>query len=390
MYRDRDGAVVVHGGGPSAVLNASLVGIIDECRRSTRLRRLYGARWGAPGLLEEGWIDLLAPPPALLDRIRRSPGSALGSSRRAFTPEHAAEAMKRFERDGIGTVFFTGGNGSMKTALLLHRADPSLTVIGVPKTVDNDLAGTDRCPGYGSAARFYALAVRDIGADNRALPSPVTIVEVIGRNAGWVTAATALARSRDDDAPHLIYLPERPPTLEQMCDDVRRTHARLGRAVVTVCEGLRDPAGQPFGADLDRPGSPQHELASNLGQTLARRISAATGLRVRSEKPGLLGRACSFAVSEADAADAYRCGAAAVQCASRGESGVMISLLPGTGTGTVELSRVAGVERLLPQTWIAGSGCDVTNEFLDYASPLVGPVEPLALFETEPAFPHRP
>jgi 6-phosphofructokinase 1 len=277
---------------------------------------------------------------------------------------------------GAGTVFFTGGNGSMKTALLLHSAS-SLTVIGVPKTVDNDLAETDRSPGFGSAARFYAHAVRDIGADNRALPAPVTIVEVIGRNAGWVTGATALARSRPDDAPHLIYFPERPPTLDQICRDVVAVHARLGRAVVAVCEGLRDPDGNPFGADVDRVGNRQHELASNLGHSLARAVSAATGLRVRSEKPGLLGRSCSLAVSAVDAEDSYRCGFDAVLAAERGERGVMIALTPSGATRSVPLEAVAGRERLLPAEWIAESGNDASAELVQYIQRLAGPVEAL-------------
>ncbi len=376
---ENDAAIVVHGGGPSAVLNASLVGIIDACRSSKRIRRLYGARSGAPGLLADDWIDLTSLPAGLLERIRRAPGSVLGSSRRPFDQTHLPPALERFREQGIGTVFFTGGNGSMKTALLLHNAAPELTVLGVPKTVDNDLAGTDRCPGFGSAARFYAQAVRDIGADNRALPSPVTIVEVIGRNAGWVTGATALARSRPDDAPHLIYFPECPPTLDQICADVKEAYAKWGRAVVAVCEGLRDPDGNPFGADLDRAGNRQHELASNLGHSLARAVSSITGLRVRSEKPGLLGRSCSFAVSEADALDSYRCGYEAVVAADRGESGVMIALEPGDGFSTVPLRNVAGVERLVPREWIAASGNDAAPEFIRYVAPLAGPIEALPI-----------
>jgi 6-phosphofructokinase len=371
-----DAAVVVHGGGPSAVLNASLIGIIDACRHSKRIRRLYGARFGALGLLNEDWIDLGAFQDELRQQIRRAPGSVLGSSRRAFESGHIHGVLERCEARGVSTVFFTGGNGSMKTALLLHGSS-ALTVIGVPKTVDNDLAETDRSPGFGSAARFYAHAVRDIGADNRALPAPVTIVEVIGRNAGWVTGATALARARPDDAPHLIYFPERPPTLDQICKDVLAVHARLGRAVVAVCEGLRDPDGNPFGADVDRQGNRQHELAANLGHSLARAVSAATGLRVRSEKPGLLGRSCSLAVSEVDAQDSYRCGFDAVQAADRGERGTMIALTPSGETHTVPLEKVAGFERLLPRDWIVPAGNDAAAELIRYASRLAGPIEPL-------------
>ena len=368
-----DGAVVVHGGGPSAVLNASLVGIIDACRES-KIRRLYGARFGALGLLQDDWLDLGAISSDLLERIGRAPGSVLGSSRQVFDRGHASRVLERLDQRGIGAVFFTGGNGSMKTARLLQEA---VTVIGVPKTVDNDLTGTHHCPGFGSAAKFFAHAVRDIGADNRALPSPVTIVEVIGRNSGWVVGATALARSRRFDAPHLIYFPERPPTLDQVCCDVTAVFREIGRVVVAVCEGLRDPEGNPFGADLDRAGNRQHELASNLGYSLARAVSLKTGIRVRCEKPGLLGRSCSFAVSAADRVDSYRCGYEAVRAAERGESGVMIALEPCGQIGTVPLEAVAGIERLVPAAWIGPRGNDVAPEFLDYAAPLAGPVEAL-------------
>jgi 6-phosphofructokinase 1 len=376
---ENDAAIVVHGGGPSAVLNASLVGIIDACRSSKRISRLYGARSGAPGLFADDWVELEPLSSEMLQRIRRAPASVLGSSRRVFDQTHVAPALERFRERGIGTVFFTGGNGSMKTALLLHEAATELTVIGVPKTVDNDLAGTDHCPGFGSAARFYAQAVRDIGADNRALPSPVTIVEVIGRNAGWVVGATALARSRPDDAPHLIYFPEHPPTLDRICGDVEEVYGKWGRVVAAVCEGLRDPDGNPFGADLDRAGNRQHELASNLAHSLARAVSTITGLRVRSEKPGLLGRSCSFAVSEADALDSYRCGYEAVAAAERGESGVMIGLGPIDEIFTVPLRQVAGFERLVPREWIAAPGNDAAPELIRYIAPLAGPIEALPI-----------
>ena len=264
---------------------------------------------------------------------------------------------------------------------LAEREHPDLRVIGVPKTVDNDLMVTDHSPGFGSAARFYALATRDIGEDNRALRSPVTIVETIGRNAGWVAGATALARRDTDDAPHLIYLPERPPTIEAICQDVASRVERLGRAVVVACEGLRNPDGVPFGAALDQAGSARHELAQNLGHVLAQRISVMTGIRARSEKPGLLGRSCSFAVSSVDSAESYRCGRAAVEAAVAGCAGVMVALRRVSSdpylceTFPAPLASVANAERLVPDRWIAPSGADVTPEFVQHVRPLASPIE---------------
>ena len=381
--RKAEGGVIVHGGGPTAVLNASLAGVVAASREGGP-RRLYGARFGVNGLTTGDWIDLSNLSAAEIEAVRAAPGSVLGSSRRKVEPEDADRLLSLLKENRIDRVFYTGGNGSMGTALLLQRAaaiaHPDLRVIGIPKTIDNDLAATDHSPGFGSAARFFAHALRDIGADNRSLPPPVSIVEVLGRNAGWVVGATALARSRPDDPPHLIYLPERPPTIERICADIQDVHQQFGFAVVAVCEGLRDPRGEPFGADVDRPGSKRHELAANLGHTLARAVTERTGLRARSEKPGLLGRSSSLAVSRTDAEESFSCGSEAVRAASNGQSGVMVALRRVSDDPyrvehmLVALELVAGVERRVPQEWIVAAGNDVGPEFLRYLRPLAGPI----------------
>jgi 6-phosphofructokinase 1 len=368
------------------VLNASLAGVIAGFRGTEGAGRLLAARFGVAGLIANQWMDLSDLAPEAIEAIRLAPGSVLGSSRRKLESVEIEATVHRLREQGIENLLFTGGNGSMQTALEFHdvaaRLYPELRVVGIPKTVDNDLMVTDHTPGFGSAARFYAMAVRDIGLDNLALPSPVTVVEVIGRNAGWVTGATALARHYADDAPHLIYLPERPPTIEQICDRVSDVCRRVGRAVIATCEGLRDPAGVPFGAELDRPGQRRQELAMNLGYTLARAISARTGLRARSEKPGLLGRSCSLAVSEVDRGEAYLCGAEALRAAQRGETGVMVALRRVSDDPyraeafLTPLNAVAGRERVIPAGWIAASGDDVTPDFLEYVRPLAGEILP--------------
>ena len=378
-------ALVVHSGGPTAVLNASLAGIIEAWTDAPGRGSLFAARFGVEGLVAGDWIDLSGATVKEVQALRTAPGSAIGSSRMRLSDAAAERLLVELRRKRVDCLFYTGGNGSMGTAWMLsHLADqeyPDLRVIGVPKTVDNDLMVTDHSPGFGSAARFYALATRDIGDDNRALRSPVTIVETIGRNAGWVAGATALARQDADDAPHLIYLPERPPTIETICQDVASRVGRLGRAVVVACEGLRDPKGLPFGAALDQAGSTQHELAQNLGHVLAQAISTMTGIRSRSEKPGLLGRSCSFAVSPIDATESHRCGTAAVEAAVAGRSGVMVALRRVSSdpylckTFLTPLASVASAERLVPDTWIAPSGSDVTPEFIDYVKPLASPIE---------------
>ena len=373
--------VALHSGGPTAVLNRSLAGILDACC-GIGISRVAGVRFGVSGLLTRDWIDLSSLSREAIAGIGTVPGSILGSSRKKLEASDAPAAIASLRQAGFDCLLFTGGNGSMRTALLLHETaaaiDPDFRVIGVPKTIDNDLAVTDHTPGYGSCARFFALALRDIGADYRALPPPVGIVEVLGRNTGWVAAATALARSQPDDPPHLIYLPERPPTIEQICADVEDIYRRHGYAVVAVCEGLRDPGGQPFGAEVDRPGSRQHELASNLAHVLARAVTARTGLRARSEKPGLVGRSFSLAVSLTDAAESYLCGAEAVRAAAAGKSGVMVGLRRISQEPyqvepiLIPLEEVAGVERGIPSEWIVPAGNNVTSEFEAFVHPLIG------------------
>lgn len=368
-------AVVAHGGGPTAVLNASLAGLTAEYR--TR-GRLFGARYGLPGLIRNDLIDLTALDPVLVEQIGQAPGSALGSSRAPLTGDDSDRLLDTLRRHAIRTFFYTGGNGSMETALQIARqardAGYDLQIIGIPKTIDNDLRVTDHSPGYGSTARFFACAARDIGEDNRSLPSPICVLETLGRNAGWIVAATSLARHRPDDAPHLIYFPERRLSFDRIAADVERVYGRLGRAVVAVCEGQLDDRGQPFGADVDRAGSPTQRLASNLGHTLARLLSENLGVRARAEKPGLLARCCGEFAVPRDRRESYACGQAAALAAAAGESGVMVALRRDGSTFLTPLETVARVERLLPDEFIHPDGNDVTPAFRDYGSPLVGEV----------------
>ncbi|MFL6350577.1 MAG: diphosphate--fructose-6-phosphate 1-phosphotransferase [Bryobacteraceae bacterium] len=374
-------ALIAHGGGPTSVINASLAGLIEQSRTDLTFSRLYGARFGVRGVLEESLTELLGQDPNLVQAVSQSPGSALGSSRFKLSDEDYGRILEVFKKNDIRCFFYTGGNGSMDTALQLSRhanaAAYDLQVIGIPKTIDNDLCVTDHTPGYASTANFFAIAAREIGEDNRSLPPPISVLEVLGRNAGWVVAATALARAHADDAPHLIYLPERPVSLDQIAADVERVYRRLGRVVLAVCEGQLDETGAPFGADVDRAASAVHRLASNLGHTLARLISTKVGLRARAEKPGLLGRCCGPLTSELDRHEAAECGRSAARAAAQGESGMMVAIrrdsqIPyRSSTFLTPLETVARTERLLPGEWINEAGNDVTTEFIEYASPLV-------------------
>jgi 6-phosphofructokinase len=374
-------AVIAHGGGPTAVLNASLAGVIAGSRG--RFAALCAARFGLSGILNQDLTDLLCVPEAQVIAVAGTPGSAIGSSRRKLSEDDMARLVQVLRKQDIRVVFHTGGNGSMQTALELLRhastAGFELQVIGIPKTIDNDLMVTHHTPGYASTAYFFACAARDAGADVRSLPSPVCVLETLGRNAGWIVAATALARKYTDDPPHLIYCPERHVSLDQIAADVEGVYRRLGYVMVTVCEGQLDERGLPFGAQVDRPGSAVHQLASNLGHTLAQHITERTGLRARAEKPGLVGRSCGPFARERDRREAYDCGFAAAVAADEGRSGMMVALDANGGTFLTPFEMVARHERLLPAEWISPAGNDVTQEFLEYASPLVGEVSGYAV-----------
>lgn len=378
-------AIVAHGGGPTSVINASLAGLIEGCRAHSRFQNLYGARFGLRGLLEEDLTELLARDEGLVHAIGASPGSALGSSRLKLSEEDYGRILALFDRKGIHCFFYTGGNGSMDTALRFSRmardSGYDLQVIGIPKTIDNDLSVTDHTPGYPSTAHFFAIAARDVGEDNRSLPSPVSVLEVLGRNAGWVVGATALARKHEDDAPHLIYFPERPVSLDQIAADVDCIYRRLGRVVIAICEGQLDERGNPFGADVDRSESSVHRLASNLGHTLARLLSTKLGIRARAEKPGLFGRCCGPLAGEIDRREAFECGRTAAIAAIQGQSEGMVAIRRDSNvpyrssTFLTPLENVARIERLMPQDWISAEANDVTQAFIDYVLPLIPNVE---------------
>lgn len=385
MIRGLQGrALVIHGGGPTPVLNASLAGLIAAARNQPAIQELWGACYGVDGLLRQEFYRLDTQPEQLLRDLRTAPGSAIGSSRRHLREEDYAQVHQVLRRHRIRFVFVTGGNGTQEMGLrMLQTAQAKgdeLCVIGIPKTVDNDLACTEFSPGYPSAARFFAQAVRDIGEDNRSLPTPINVTEVIGRNAGWIVGATALARAHEDDAPHLVYMPEHPVSEDQLCADVERVYRRLGRCLVAVCEGQRNPEGEPFGAESHAAPGSRDRLASNLGHQLAALLTRRLGVRARSEKPGLLGRSSALDVPAVDREAAFGCGVFAVEQALDGANGEMVTISGRDGvTGGIEFDlapfeEVAMTERIVPAEWILPEGNGVTPEFLHYASELVGPI----------------
>lgn len=392
-------AVVGQSGGPTAVINSSLAGIVDEALEHSEIQGVYGGVHGVLGMLREDFIDLGRQNPQVLRGLRTTPSAALGSCRHKVSAEDCRRLVDIFRRYNIRYFFYIGGNDSADTSNKVSKAAKEagydLAVVAVPKTIDNDLAVTDHSPGYGSVARWVAAAVRDAGLDTEAIGvvDTVKIIEVMGRNAGWITAATALARDREDAAPHLIYLPERAFDVERFLADVKAVYDRLGYVVVTVCEGLKDESGTYVTAssrsiDTDKFG---HKQLGGVGDFLCNLVAAGLKLKARYDKPGTIQRVSAALASEVDLAEAYEVGRHAVRCAVAGITDKMVTIMRKPGPryevemSTADLDVVANEEKLVPGEFINEAGNDVTRAFIDYASPLIGgPLPPYARLERIP------
>jgi len=339
---------------------------------------------GIQGLLNEEMMDLRQETPDILETLRDTPASALGTVRYKVKDTDYERLLEVFIAYNVRYFFYIGGNDSMDTtnkiaALALSRGY-ELHAIGVPKTVDNDLAETDHCPGYGSAARFVATAIRDTGYDTLAMgdSSPIKFMEIMGRNAGWLTAATALAKETPDDPPHLIYLPERGVAVDQIVADVEQVYSRLGYCVVAVSEGAKDEKGEDLGSgrgDVDAFG---HMLKGGVVEFLDQTIKDRLKLRTRYDKPGYLQRSFASLQSPVDREEAYQVGRRAVQAAIHGDTGKMVTILRQPGEeysieyGLAPLALVANKEHIVPASYINAQGNGVTDAFIRYARPLIG------------------
>ena len=379
-------AIFAQSGGPTAVINSSICGAIEEARKHKEIVAMYGSIHGILGVLHENMIDLNRESPRTISLLRRTPSSSLGSSRYKLKEEDYDRILKVLAAHDIRYFFIAGGNDSMDTANRVFRMARErgyeLSVMGLPKTVDNDLPITDHCPGYGSVARWLALSVRDAGLDTEAIYTSDTIkvVETMGRNAGWITAATALARQQPNDAPHIILLPEIPFSRDKFLSDVERVYRKLGYALITCCEGLRDENGDYLTAsqrslDTDRFG---HRQLGGVGETLCGIIAEGLKIKARADKPGTIQRVSALLASPVDVEEAYATGAQAVRHAVEGKSGWMVTLEREPGaeyackTGIVSLEEVANREKKVPREFINAEGTGVTGAFLEYVTPLIG------------------
>ena len=381
----KDNILVMQSGGSTPVLNRSLFGVVQEAAEHKAFGEIYGAAHGLEGVLSSDLTDLRKPIKAAWDRIARTPGAALGSSRPKPRTEDTSVILDVLSRHRIRYWVIIGGNDSAETGHKIHRhaqrAGYELAVINVPKTIDNDLVMTDHSPGYGSAARFVALATMGAGRDAEAMgqASPVTIIEVMGRDAGWLAASAALARRDERDAPHVISVPEVPVDESRFLAHMEDAHRRFGFAVAVVAENARGPEGVLGGQEeplfVDDFGHPYFD---GPGRYLAGLVSRRLKVRARYEKPGTIQRSMVACVSSTDAREAEMAGRAAVRYALEGHTGEMVTLLREPGeryactTGLAPLEQVAGQVKRMPNEYLDPSSDFVTAAFINYARPLIG------------------
>lgn len=378
--------LIAQGGGPTAVINQSLVGAILEARKFPQISRIYGALHGVQGIINEDFIDLTQETDENLELIAKTPASALLTTRDKPDQAYCKEIVRVLKAHDIRYFFYIGGNDSADTVRIVNEeaknSDYDFRAIHIPKTIDNDLLVSDHTPGFGSAARFVASAFAGVNLDNRALPG-VYIGIVMGRHAGFLTAAAAMAQKYEDDGPHLIYLPERHFTQEKFLADVKEAYNRYGRCIVAVSEGIADESGTPIIAQLtenvekDAHGNVQLSGTGILGDLLADLVRDKLNIkRVRSDTFGYLQRSFLGCVSDVDQREAREVGAKAVQFALLHEKDGSVSINR-VGDYAVEyrLERLVDVARhtkSMPDSFINDAGNHITPAFRDYARPLLG------------------
>lgn len=372
--------LIAHGGGPAPVINSSLLGAVREAKLHAEIETIYGARFGAEGILAGDLLDLGQVDRENLALLAKTPASALGSCRRKLTDADYPAVLECFKRFNIRYFFYNGGNDSMDTCNKIYQlatqSGYELRVIGIPKTIDNDLAVTDHCPGFGSAAKYAAVSALEIAQDASALPIHVVVMELMGRNAGWITAASALFADKMP-CEHLVYLPEVAFDKTAFLVAVKEKFAKGKGLLVTISEGIHYADGSPV-ADSGVVDGFGHKVPGGAAQTLCDMIMAETGLKARSEKPGLLGRVSVALMSPVDQREAEEAGAVAVRSAVEGKTGFMVGFqvdrAPAYACKTclIPLEDVANAEKKFPLGWIGQDGCSIDKAFIDYCLPLLG------------------
>ena len=384
--------LVAQSGGPTAVINASVAGVVQEAGRHEFIEEIYGGLNGIWGILREDLIDLNDEKARSIEGLKYTPGPALGTCRYKLDfnkkPEQAAKDMDRlfevFQAHNIRYFFYVGGNDSQDTSNQIHQQavqrNYEMRVIGVPKTIDNDLPHTDHCPGYASAVKYNATTVMEIAADVSGMATEegsCCIIEVMGRSAGWLAAGTALAKRNSSDAPHIILLPEIPFNEAAFLEKVKQTVSFLKYCIVVVGEGLKDAKGEEIGADKSRLDAFGHPVLSGAADRLAELVQGKLNTKTRTVKLGYAQRAAAHLASATDVAESALCGEAAVKAAVDGKSGFMIKLVRNASgpykcsTDVQDLSDIANAVHLIPRDWVSEDGFMPNEKFIDYARPLI-------------------
>ena len=387
-------ACIGQSGGPTVVINQSLVGAVEEARKHREIQKVLGARHGTLGILAETFLDLTRTGRKTLEAVADSPSAALGSCRHEPDEADSAAILEALRRHNVRYYFYIGGDDSAKStdiiAGMARRQGYEMRCVHIPKTIDNNLVASDHTPGFGSAARFVASAVRGDDLDNRSIPG-VKVDVIMGRDAGWLTAASVLARRQKGDGPHLIYLPEVPLAITRFLKDVRRVVMEHGRAVIAVSEGIRDANGKLWAkrlaatSDADVAGdafghfqlSGTGALADYLTMRIKDALASLNVTRVRGDTFGYLQRSFPGYASPVDQREAREVGRAAVRYACQGKDGSVAIKRKKTKkyasyTELVPLMRVAGKNRKVPRKFIATAGNDIRPSFVDYCLPLTG------------------
>ncbi|MBR7072217.1 MAG: 6-phosphofructokinase [Eubacterium sp.] len=380
--------IIGQSGGPTAVINSSLAGTVEYALQSETIGKVYGMLNGIEGLLDNNIINLtemFKSMPHELNRLKHSPAMFLGSCR--FKLKGEEEEFKRifrvFDSYNIGYFIYIGGNDSMDTVKRLsdyakeHGID--ISIVGVPKTIDNDLVGIDHSPGFGSAAKYIATCVREVAYDTSIYSiKSVHIIEAMGRDAGWITAASVLARQDNMTAPHLVYLPEVPFSVEKFVEDVRKKLSELNSVIVVVSEGIRDKDGNYISARQDKGDDLfGHARLSGTAAYLKDVIEREIGCKVRALEPSVLQRSAGHLVSLCDVNEAFNLGSVAARAAEEGNTGVFSTLRRTSNKpycveyGLEDVAVVANREKLVPREWINEEGNDVTEEMVTYLKPLI-------------------
>jgi 6-phosphofructokinase 1 len=380
--------IIGQSGGPTAVINASALGAIQTALAEPGITRVYGAAHGIRGVLDDALYDMSQEDPSELARLRYTPSSALGSCRHKMKDPGEDDAEYRrildiFKKYDVRYFFYNGGNDSMDTcnkiSKYMLKAGYECRVMGIPKTIDNDLFGTDHCPGYGSAAKYIATTCMEVYQDARVYDVPmVTVIEIMGRHAGWLTAASALATSAGL-GPDLIYLPEVAFDRETFLRDVRAAYGKNGKVIAAVSEGIHDREGRFISeASASATDGFGHAQLGGLAARLAGLINAELGCKVRGIELSLLQRCATHCASATDIEEAYAAGAAAVRHAADGLTDKMVGFRRSTENGQyrceielLDLQSVANLEKKVPREWINAEGNGILQPFIDYAAPLV-------------------